>query len=168
MMLKCRGIGNCTLLELKPQRNRIVASEWNVFHLFWGQSTPLWSSVNHFVKELLDWAIVILTGVHQVSSCPTFNLLMSFLHLYVSLTLLRRLAPYCMCTGTLRWYFWPAALHCKPSSVNKLWISRGGRHRFCFCLPYILYVDFEGDASSFSMLALFSSNLSFCYRLRLE
>lgn len=79
---------------------------WNLFHLFSVQITLLWSSavslsytMNCGVKELLCWAIVIITGVqwHQVSSCPTFNLLMSFnSFLFDEGTLVRRLATYCL------------------------------------------------------------------------
>lgn len=127
----------------------------------------------------IQWTAVLkssssLLQVFNGTRCPhvphsTFkSCLLVALHLFDQGTLLRRLAPYCMystvmCTGTLRWYFF-----CKPSSVNKLWTSWGGRHRFCFCLPFLLYVDFEGDASSFSMLALFSFKLNSLLSLRLQ
>lgn len=29
--LECRGIGNCTLLEQRPERNGLVPSVWNLF-----------------------------------------------------------------------------------------------------------------------------------------
>lgn len=41
---------------------------------------------------------------------------------------------YCVCTSSLGWRFLPAAVHCRSSSVNKLWVSWFGRHLFLWSM----------------------------------
>lgn len=84
-MLKCRGIGNCTLLEQKPQRNRIVTSVWLMFHLLWGQITSYWSNAecfSHCYTTALKSSLLLQVHQHSfpcsMAPGPTPNLLISF------------------------------------------------------------------------------------------
>lgn len=94
MMLKCRGIGNCTLLELKLQRNRIVTSVRNLLHLFvrtaYVGAVCCSCTMNCGVKEFLIGTKCPHVP-HSARSCHSVAL-----HLFDQGTLLRRLAPYCM------------------------------------------------------------------------
>lgn len=82
------------------------------------------------------WRCSIAPGV---ITCPTFDQLMSFSS-FTSFCWwdvgkkigIKLFAHYFMRTGTLRWYF---------SSVNKLWISWGVCHPFCFWFPLYLALE---------------------------